>query len=179
MKGQIFTIWSLLDPLYFRCTRLTYLANRDNIFRIRLTRYKGKKRILNDGTTIDKDDLLVKIHLHNVKLLAELKDVKSEIKKAMITYQKVKTSLPGITQYITNHQEGEKIKGIVGITLLTKGTQHLGFNSFPIKNPFYKLFKYLSFVPIAILFGTNPFARKQDVPSYLLMSKETLQKMYH
>nr|WP_309143495.1 hypothetical protein [Bacillus sp. V3B] len=98
MRGYLISIWSLIDPLYYFCTRLIYLPSEEkegNIFRIRLTKYKGRKIVLSDGTQINKNDTLVKIHLHNVRLSKELKDVKSEIKKAKMIYRYVQKSLPG------------------------------------------------------------------------------------
>ena len=180
MKGYILSLWSIVDPLYYRCTRLTYLSNStvDNIFRIRLTNYKGKPKVLTDGTIINKNDTLVKIHLHNVKLLAELKEVNSDVKKAIIIYQKVKESLPGINQYIRNPPDRNKIQGIIGSSLLNRGSRKLGFDTFPLTNPLYKVFKYISFAPICFIFGTNPFSKKHAIPSYLFMSKKKLEQMY-
>ncbi len=78
MRSCLLSIWYLLDPLYFFFTRLTLIDKRQsNVFRVRLTRYKGKDVILSDGTRIKKNDVLVKIHLHNVKLLKELRLLKA------------------------------------------------------------------------------------------------------
>ena len=103
MRGYLISIWGLIDPLYYHCTRLTYLPSKeDNIFRVRLTKYKGRNMVLSDGTQINKNDTLVKIHLHNVRLLKELKNMNSEMKKAKMIYHYVKRSLPGIEIYIRN-----------------------------------------------------------------------------
>ena len=111
MKGYLISIWGLLDPLYYFCTRLTYLPCEEtegNIFRVKLTKYKGRNVVLSDGTQINKNDTLVKIHLHNVKLLKELKDIKSEIKKAKMIYRYVQKSLPGIEIYIRNQCHSDR-----------------------------------------------------------------------
>ncbi|MFE8702695.1 hypothetical protein ACFYKX_19010 [Cytobacillus sp. FJAT-54145] len=184
MRGYLLSIWSILDPIYFMFTRLTYLPSSDehqNIFRVRLTKYRGRLITLSDGTCINKNDTLVKIHLHNVKLLKELKGIKSEIKKGKIIYEYVLKSLPGIQLYIENHKYSEEIKGIIGITLLNKGCNRLGFETFQLSHPFYRWFKWVSFVPIEMLSSTKLSFRKlfrHDPPSYLVMSKEKLEKMY-
>ncbi|MFD0957243.1 YkoP family protein [Virgibacillus alimentarius] len=56
-----------MDPLYLCFTRLTYIekyCGDQAILRVRITRYKGKKVILAAGMVIDKNDILLKTHLH-------------------------------------------------------------------------------------------------------------------
>lgn len=182
MRGYILSVWSILDPIYFLFTRLKYLPCNEmgrNIFRVRLTKYKGKLVILSDGTQINKNDTLLKIHLHNVRLLRELRDVKSEIRKGKIIYDYVLKSLPELHSYIKNHRSSEDIKGIIGISLLNKGCERLGFEIVQISHPFYRKLKWLSFIPIGMLASSsNKGLFKHDPPSYLFMSKDKLADLY-
>ncbi|MGJ9384701.1 YkoP family protein [Salipaludibacillus sp. CF4.18] len=184
MRSYLISIWGLIDPLYYFCTRLTSPPSKGtegNIFRIRLTKYKGKSIVLSDGTQINKNDTLVKIHLHNVRLLSELKDIKSEFKRAKIISYYVKKSLPGVEIYIRNYSNSDEIKGIIGITLLNKGCERLGFEIVDITHPIYKWFKRLSFLPISILASKNSSINHilmQQAPSYLFMSRLKLSNMY-
>ena len=121
------------DPIYYYFTAKTNLSSKEgNIFRVRLTKYKGKNFVLSDGTKINKNDLLVKIHLHNSKLLKEFKNMKSELKKARMIYNYVRNSLPEMDYYIQNHPYSSKIKGIIGISTLYKGSEKLGFEVFDL-----------------------------------------------
>ncbi|MGP7815918.1 YkoP family protein [Niallia sp. 01092] len=183
MRGYLLSIWSILDPIYYKCSRLTYLPKTGsdrNIFRVRLTKYKGKNIILSDGTNIKKNDLLIKIHLHNVKLLKELKNTKSELKKAKIIFRSVQHSLPGIELYIRNHKKSQQIKGIIGITNLNKSCDRLGFEVVHFTNRIYKWFKWTSSLPITLLSRNSPFKNNifKYQPSYLLMSKHKLSSLY-
>ncbi|WP_404328341.1 YkoP family protein [Mesobacillus maritimus] len=184
MRGYILSIWSLIDPFYYFCTRLTYLPGKDtggNIFRVRLTKYKGRNVVLSDGTQINKNDTLVKIHLHNVRLLKELKDIENEFKRGAIIYHYIKNSLPSVEIYIRNNRHSEKIKGIIGITQLNRGCERLGFENFEIANPIYKWFKFFTFMPIAMLSSPNSSIRhivKYQKPAYLFMSSNKLTNMY-
>jgi len=184
MRGYVLSIWSLFDPIYFFFTRLTFPPCTDlerSIFRIRLTKYKGKEVVLTDGTKINKNDILVKIHLHNAKLLMELKDIKSELKKAKIIYRYVQKSLPGVENYIQNCHCSKDIKGIIGITKLNKGCERLGFETFEISHPVYKGFKWFALLPIEILASGNCSLRQicnHQVPKYLFMSTQKLSKIY-
>ncbi|WP_416337092.1 YkoP family protein [Cytobacillus sp. OWB-43] len=55
---------------------------------------------LSDGTVINKNDVLLKIHLHNVELLRQIQEFDSETRKASMIYKKVKESLPLIAKCI-------------------------------------------------------------------------------
>lgn len=183
MRGYLLLLWSFLDPIYFKCTRLTYLPKTQssrNIFRVRLTTYKGRNITLSDGTKINKNDLLIKIHLHNVRLLKELESEKSELKKAKIIYRYVQNSLPALELYIRKHKKSTQLKGIIGITCLKQGCERLGFEVFDIWNPIYRWSKWLTFLPITLLSHNNTSKRQllKHQPSYLFMSRQKLTFLY-
>ncbi|CAM3722324.1 YkoP family protein [Mesobacillus zeae] len=184
MRYYLLSAWSIFDPLYYRFTRLTKLQDSGtarNIFRVRLTRYKGRDVILSDGTHITKNDLLVKVHLHNVRLLTDLYSIRSEVRKAKLIFYHVQRSLPGIEGYIRFHKRSNEIKGIIGITTLCTGSTRLGFEVFSISNLVYKWLKWATFLPITLLSANElPIKKlvKKPPPSYLFMSKDKLSKLY-
>jgi hypothetical protein len=181
MKSYILSFWSFMDPIYFYFSRLSYLPCENNILRVRVTRYKGKNIVLSDGTQIKRNDLLVKIHLHNAKLLKELKDIKSELLRGKRIYRLVQRSLPELDTFVRTHTHANEIKGIIGITMLNKGCSRLGFEVVSISHPIYKWFKWLAFLPIELLSSQsamNTSTLLEHKPNYLLMSKNTLSKLY-
>lgn len=132
MKKFIIQIWGMFDQVYLFCTRLKCLekiSTNYNIFRVRLTRYKGREVVLSDGTSIKKNDLLIKIHLHNVRILEEMKNKDENFKKSLYLYKKVQESLPDLALYIIHHKNNQQIKGVIGITMINKGFRRLGFES--------------------------------------------------
>jgi hypothetical protein len=178
MRRILLQLGTFIDPLYFKCTRLEYLADQTNIFRIRLNRYKGREVILSDGTNIKKNDLLVKIHFHNVRLLTELKDISSEIKKVKRLIKEVQSSLPGVEEYIRQHKNSDEIKGIIGITSLCSASQRLGFDAIAIHHPVYRWLKWSTSLPIMMVSKKHFSILKQPAPSYLFMSKNKLRQLY-
>ncbi|WP_409306020.1 YkoP family protein [Peribacillus sp. SCS-155] len=186
MQYFFLSLWYVLDPFYYLFTRLTYLPDIDetktrNVFRVRLTSYKGRDITLSDGTRIAKNDILVKIHLHNARLLKDLKQIKSDVKKAKLIYRAVEESLPGIHHYIENHEKAGQIKAIIGITSLYKACGRLGFEVVEISNPIYRRFKWITFMPIILLSSNKKRMQHfmhSTIPRYLFISKTRLGQLY-
>ncbi|HEX7064214.1 MAG TPA: hypothetical protein VF199_04035 [Bacillales bacterium] len=178
MKSFILLIWKLADPIYYACTRLRRTEN--SLFRVRLTRYKGRPIVLSDGCEIAKNDLLVKIHIHNVRIFKDLRHVKNDLKKTRLLYREIERSLPSLAVYIKAHRKRDEIKGIIGITMINRGYKRLGFEGSGISNHFYKWIKRMIFVPIYLVFAPSPSLRqlKKQKPNYLFMSKDTLLEKY-
>ncbi|SFL85831.1 hypothetical protein SAMN04487943_104341 [Gracilibacillus orientalis] len=184
IKLYVLTLWLVIDPIYYMFTRLTYIddskGSDQNVFRVRLTRYKGRESILTDGTVIQKNDLLIKIHLHNAQLMKSIKNIKGDVRKAMVIHQNVERSLPQLAEYVNNHSNATDIKGIIGITMLNRGSSKLGFDTVEISSPFYKYFKCMALLPIYWLsvtsLSSNSF--KKHHPCYLFMSKGKLLQKY-
>ena len=162
MKQRLIQVWATLDSLYLFCTRLECLekiTGNSNAFRVRLTRYKGSEVILSDGTLIKKNDLLVKIHLHNVRILKEMQCIDGNFKKSLFLYNKVQASLPDLAFFIINHNNKDQIKGIIGITMIAKGYRRLGFESFSLTSHSYLWFKRIAHYPIHLLSSSKPSSK--------------------
>ncbi|WP_152657806.1 hypothetical protein [Oceanobacillus sp. CFH 90083] len=173
-------LWNVIDPIYFHFTRLDYVESKfgnRTIMRVRLTKYKGRKITLSDGTEINKNDLLLKIHLHNIKILGQTQNNGNEVRRALTIYKNVQESLPEVIYYIQKRGYTNEIKGLVGITMLHRGCKKLGFEIYPIHNRYYKLFKQIALLPIYLL-SCNKIKKKITTPMYLFMSKDQLFNKY-
>lgn len=180
MKQCFILIWSVFDKVYLICTRLECLeliSSKYNVFRIRLTRYKGREIVLSDGTIIKKNDLLVKIHLHNVRILKEMKCMDENISRSLFLYKKVQESLPDLAIFIIQHKKNEQIKGIIGITMIDKGYKRLGFESASFSSFSYLWFKRIALYPIHFLASSSK-KKQMPIPRYLFMSKDIICKKY-
>lgn len=181
IRFTILWVWKLFDPIFYYFSRLHYINDMNNnpsVFRVRLTKYKGKNFILADGTRIRKNDLLLKIHLHNVRLLTELIKIKNDIKRARLMYKLVRTSMPLLTSYLKNHPDEDKIKGIIGITTLNRGVQSLGFECYTPGSKWYRFIKKLGQLPIFFLSASSMKKLRKHRLTYLFISKERLYAEY-
>lgn len=177
MKSYLLGVWNLIDPIYYSCSRLHYIPDseqQNTLLRVRLTRYKGAEVTLSDGTVIHKNDILLKIHLHNVKMINELNTINSDLKRAVYIYHTIKKALPRLAAYLQQHPRYREIKAIIGITSLYKGAERLGFDIVSIKNNYYQMYKKITFVPINLVAGN----KRQADPVYLFMSKSKLNVKY-
>lgn len=182
VRGILLSIWNCLDPIYFSLTRLQYLCSDrhgQGVFRVRLTKYKGKEVVLSDGTKICKNDLLLKIHLHNVRLLQNYL-LKNELAKGRCIFKNILESMPLLAEYVSHHPAEGNIKGVIGVTLINKGYRSLGFECIHPKNKYYSMFKKAQQIPIYLLSSSNISVSdiKRHQPVYLMMSKEKLLKKY-
>ncbi|MBP1079654.1 MULTISPECIES: YkoP family protein [Bacillus] len=182
LRIYLVSIWSIIDPVYYLFTRLRCIQSNDSyqpVFRVRLTKYKGKDVCLPDGTKICKNDMLLKVHLHNVRLLRETLVNQNQVMQGRYIYKRVKQSMPYLAMYINNHKDKSMIKGIIGITLINKGIKNLGFECFEPENKFYKWFKKISLFPIYLLStNTASYDMKKHKLVYLMMSKNNLLSKY-
>jgi hypothetical protein len=183
LKSVIWFIWSRWDPVYYALSNLKRIEQQGsglNVFRVRLVRYKGKNVKLSDGTCICKNDLLLRIHLHNVLLLSEMRHEKNDIIRGRLLYRFIRNSLPGLAHYMQQHPNLKEIKAVIGVTLLNRGSSTLGFETVPISNRLYKLYKWLCMLPIYFLFTERPFRMlKRHTPACLFMTKQKLLGRYH
>lgn len=182
MKKRLIHVWSVFDFFYFSCTRLQCLeqfTKKTNVFRVRLTRYQGREVILSDGTCIRKNDFLIKIHLHNVRILEELINNNLSYQKPLFLYKKVQRSMPGLALFILHHKNCDQIKGIIGITMIDKGYKNLGFESVSISSRVYLWYKRIALYPIYFLSNSKESTKKKTpTPQYLFMSKNEIINKY-
>ncbi|WP_019241241.1 MULTISPECIES: YkoP family protein [Bacillus] len=183
IRKMLIKIWLFVDPFYCSFTRLRLITSSlesDGVFRVRLTKYKGNDVILTDGTEVFKNDLFLKIHLHNVKVLNDSLNVKNEMLKGRQLYRKVKNSMPSLASFIRTHPDSERIKGVIGITMINKGYLSLGFDCVFPQNKMYSLYKKISHIPIYLLSKKNFSMEvlKKERIVYLMMSKDKLLDSY-
>ncbi|ERI09288.1 YkoP family protein [Aneurinibacillus aneurinilyticus] len=174
--------WSLLDKFYFYCSRLEYVNQEaKNIFRVKLLKYRGQELFLANGTSIRKNDTLLKIHLHNCMLIGETLNMRNDTKRALYVYKRVEESMPGLVNFIRNHPRKDDIKGVIGITLLHRGVSRLGFEVKDIENSYYRRAKQFYMKPLFLLYHLNKQQRRKKehmVPKFLVISKERLLGKY-
>lgn len=180
-ESMILPLWGMIDQIYYQCNRLQLIDHPGgNVFRVRMTHYKGEPLAMSDGTRIEAGDPMIKIHLYNYKLMKHMIHIDSDIRRALFIYEEVEKSLPGLAHFLRAHPQIDQIKGIIGITLLNRGVKRLGFDCFDINNKLYRSWKksYMLLLHGLCHGGFESLDFQKQQPKYVVMSKERLLEWY-
>ncbi len=170
LNVAMLTLWGIWDKIYHCCRRLHYIQREQNIFRYTILPYRGEKLETKNGYVIQKGDLVIRLHIHNYLLAKRSKGIHSDVQIGLALVREVKRSLPQLANVVKSHPKEREIKGIVGTTLLFKGSGQLGFSISPVPDIWYFRFKrwYLTLLKIVM----HPSGRKAPT------SMEPLTRVY-
>lgn len=121
-------LWQCGDQIYRRMRRFDYQdLQGNNVFRVRVRRYEGPVVPLPDGDEVRQGDCVGFLHLYNIRLQRLIRDIKSENRRVLVVAREVQRSLPELAEFVRSHPRGERIKALIGVTLLNRGVEPLGF----------------------------------------------------
>jgi len=183
MNTSLLVLWGYWDWIYQHCTRLRYVDKGNNIFRIVLLRYRGEPLYTSDQRTIQKGDLILKIHIHNYYFANLCKGIKDDLRVALLLRRHIMLSLPKLAAYVEQLENKEQIKGIVGTTMLHKGVEPLGFSISDVPmNWFYRYKRWYLRLMMRIIHPEGKRRIKSpdmQMPlKRVYMSRETLLERY-
>ncbi|MBW5469626.1 hypothetical protein GPJ61_17440 [Brevibacillus formosus] len=183
MNTSLLMLWGYWDEIYQRCTRLTYIEKGKNIFRVVVLRYRGEPLVTTDNCIIHEGDLILKLHIHNYYFATLCKEVKDELRVALLLRRHILQSLPQLATFLNSMENKDQIKGIVGTTMLHKGVKPLGFSISDV--PMSWFFRYKRWYLRLMLRFVHPNGKQrlqswnQEMPlKRVYMSKELLLNRY-
>ncbi|WP_134698861.1 hypothetical protein [Ammoniphilus sp. YIM 78166] len=180
-QTMILPLWGLVDQIYYQFNRLQLIDIEDqNVFRVRLSTYRGAPLVLDSGDVIRSGDLLLKIHLYNYQLMKQMCHLESDIRRALYVYEAVEHSLPGLARYLSEHPRSNEIKAVLGVTVLNRGIKRLGFQSFELDNSLYRAWKKAYMIPMYCLCHGQwslPSLQKLE-PKFVVMGRTQLLQRF-
>lgn len=183
MNAGLLMLWGYWDWIYQRCTRLRYVEKGNNIFRVVLLRYRGEPLVTSDQRTIQRGDLILKIHIHNYYFATLCKGIKDDLRVALLLRRHIMLSLPKLAACLEKLENKESIKGIVGTTMLHKGVEPLGFSISDV--PMNGFFRYKRWYLRLMMRIIHPDGKRrvkswdQEMPlKRVYMSREALLERY-
>lgn len=121
-------IWRWSDVVYRRIRRFDFQdLNGDNVLRVRVRPYQGPDFALQTGEEIKQGDWVGFLHFYNLRLQQMMSQIKSENRRGLILAKEMQRSLPMLAEFVRQHPRGERIKALVGITLVNRGVERFGF----------------------------------------------------
>jgi hypothetical protein len=176
-------LWGVWDTIYQRCTRLRYVDKDNNIFRVVLLRYRGEPLVTSDQRVIRDGDLILKLHIHNYYFAKQSQGVKDDLRLVLLLRHHIMRSLPQLAAYLDGHKDRDRIKGIVGTTMLHKGVKPLGFSISDV--PMNWFFRYKRWYLRLMVRLIHPDGKRRiqrwdrEMPlKRVYMSKEELLRRY-
>jgi len=142
MNRSLLNLWRVWDMIYYSFSRLQYVKKNENLFRIVLLPYWGSELKTKNGHTIVKDDLVIKLHIHNLRLAEIIHQKKDAKALGLLLLREIRKSLPGLAQFVANHPRADEIRGVVGTTFLHRGAENLGFSTMEPLSSIYKAKTY-------------------------------------
>lgn len=172
-----FRIWEKWEHLYARIRKVRRIDDK-NIFRLATANYHGPDLYNEKGERLaTKGDLVGELHLDNIRL----QGLGSNVGKIGISALKhARLSLPVLVRYIASSPEYKNIKVIVGVTLISRGVQGLGFSVQEYSNEnagfvgFMQRIIYLIYNPA----GKHGSEKLGFKPKVVWISKEKLFEKY-
>lgn len=140
MNISLLNLWRVWDVIYYHTTRLQYIDKKTNLFRIVWKPFWGDTLVTKNGSVINKNDIVLKLHIHNFRL-AEIIYKKRDTKAlGILLLREVRNSMPGLARYVAHHPNSDQISGVVGTTFLHRGVEKLGFSTTnPIESKVYQI----------------------------------------
>lgn len=183
MKPFILFLWGIWDGLYFTFNRMKYVSKNENLFRIVRKVYRGPSLQTISGHWIHAGDEIIKIHLYNYRLAKEMYRYPKDKSPAIYLKRNIQSSLAGLGSYVEQLPNRERIKGIVGTSLLNRGAERLGFTTYDVETTPYFMIKQYLYKFIYLLVHPSGLAYikthgKRLKSKHLVMSAHELLNLY-
>lgn len=174
--------WQLWERCFAKLARVKPLTGH-SAFRLAVRKYRGQPLHLDDGVVIQPGDLLAELHFDNALLLKITSQSSGPEQAGLTLLRHVKESLPMLAKVLSSDPSYRQIKGVAGITLINRGGNSFGFNSFELTPRIFKLLTTWYQRWLIIVFHPRGLRhlwqhRAKMVPKLLVISREQLIARY-
>jgi peptidoglycan/xylan/chitin deacetylase (PgdA/CDA1 family) len=154
-----------------------------SVWRTALRRYRGKDWKLPDGTVLRRGDRYLELHLNNERLRSLAGENTTTERMAITALREIQKGLPALARLLHSEKEYHRVKALIGITLLHRGTKRLGFTTYDLKpGLFSKLTRYYEKFLLALFHpgGHQSLRRYREelTPKYVVITREELMRRY-
>ncbi|MBO2943365.1 polysaccharide deacetylase family protein [Paenibacillus sp. F411] len=127
-KRMAVAVWLLWEKLFHVVFRLKTANPSDPMLHYRLTSYQGQDMVTQDGLRLVKGDEVLELHFDNQKLFDIGRHARNEMQIAIQMIRAVQKDLPTIAQRVLDKPEYRNVKGLYGVTMITRGPEQFGFH---------------------------------------------------
>lgn len=171
VKKAVVKVWLMYEKVVHQVLRLNDVKGYTKpFFYYRIIKHTGQTLHLNNGDKITKGDLIAELHFDNEQLSSFAFQSKSMLTTALKLLKETERNLPFLAHEVTKHQQYEQIKGIVGITMINRGADRLGFELFSLEKGLFAFVtkRYLKVLMKAL----TPTKSKHNVSKHRVEKQE-------
>lgn len=128
LKRMIVSVWLLWEKAFHVMFRLETVTPKDPMLHFRSITYQGKTVIMEDGNRLEKGDQVLELHFDNKKLFHFGSRSRSEMQLAIKMIRAVQKDLPALANMVLERPEYMDIKGLYGVTTISRGPEQFGFH---------------------------------------------------
>lgn len=178
VKRVVVWVWMLWEKLFHVMFHLHPVGD-GSFMHYRIIKYSGPDLVLRDQSRIQRGDLVAEIHFDNETMYRIGMQSKSAIQIALRLIREVKVALPDASRQFTVLHREQPIKAIFGISMVNRGAEALGFDTFSLKpGLFSKMTNWYLKLLMSIIHpdGKTKIRRQREKlePRMILMSREML-----
>jgi len=184
VKSCFRRVWGVYDWAIRKLSGIRDLREgKSSFFRIALRRYRGKDWPMPDGSVLKAGETYMELHINNERLLDTIGDNVKVERTALIALREVRSELPVIARLLELDNRYRHIKALLAITLLHRGTEHLGFTAYDMpKGPLRTLISWYERWMLGLYHpgGFKKLGAYRDklVPKYIVMTRQDLMQRY-
>ena len=128
LKRIVVFLWLLWEKAFHVLFRLETVSPKDPMLHFRARPYRGKTVTMDDGTRLEKGDQVLELHFDNKKLFHIGSRSRSEMQLAIQMIRAVQKDLPTLANMVLERPEYMDVKGLYGVTMLSRGPEQFGFH---------------------------------------------------
>jgi hypothetical protein len=184
IKKSALCLWGLIDRVIRRLAGIKDIGDgKSFIWRLALRRYHGPEWRMPDGPPLRAGDYFIELHINNDRLLSLIGENTSTERMAIIAMREVRNSLPELARLIKDDEKYGRAKVLLGITLLHRGSERLGFKVYDLERGVLRTFTGWYEKLLLTLFhpsGKKSLKSYRDElsPKYVVMTRQELMRRY-
>jgi peptidoglycan/xylan/chitin deacetylase (PgdA/CDA1 family) len=182
-KMCIRRLWGAIEKRIRWLAGIRDLEDGASIWRVALRRYRGKEWPMPGASMLRAGDRYLEMHINNDRLMSLLNENTSVERMAIIAMREVRNGLPAVSRLLISDKRFKDVKVILGITILHRGTERIGFTVYNMKpGPFRTVTGWYERLLLAFFhpggFKNLRAYRTKLSPKYVVMTREELIRRY-
>jgi len=179
-KRIVVALWMAWEKVFHVVFRLRPVGDA-HFFNYRIRKYSGPELELRDDHRLRSGDRIMEIHFENQMLYDMGMKSKTSLQLAIRIIREIEKTLPDMAREVASIPGGEKVKALYGVSMIHRGSESLGFETFDLPKGLFSWSTnlYLKFMISVIHPAGNQRVREHAEtlnPRMLIMERGTLLK---